>query len=203
LLPKVIGVALCFAALGGAALAQECKLTFAVGYADGKSLQTGLTQPQRKYWEKEGTKMFKGLCLDFKKPDYLILWSVGLSGKELVETGVGAFNRNRQTGEATTNVNQASTDKISTTDSRWMDSTVMIRGSSQVRAKAEYWILDLTQTSGPVIRTGQGFRQLPSDMGVANRPGEKVNAQDMSSTIPDETEALENALKWLKKQKKL
>jgi hypothetical protein len=40
-------------------------------------------------------------------------------------------------------------------------------------------------------------------MGVASSPGQKVNAEDMSSTVPDETEALENALKWLKKEKKL
>jgi hypothetical protein len=84
-----------------------------------------------------------------------------------------------------------------------MDSTLFIGQSSQVRAKANYWILDLSKNPAAVIRTGQGYRQMPTGLGVANSPGEKVNAQDMSSTVADETEAMENALKWLKKEKKI
>jgi hypothetical protein len=166
-------------------------------------MQTGLTQEQRKYWEKEGAKKFKGMCLDFGKPDYFILWSVGIAGQELAESGVGNFNRARETGQASTTPNQAGTEKTSTTDSRWMDSTLFIGQSSQVRAKANYWILDLSKNPVAVIRTGQGYRQMPTGLGVANSPGEKVNAQDMSSTVADETEAMENALKWLKKEKKI
>lgn len=196
----VIGTVVTFACV---VRAQDCKAKFAVGYTDGGKIQTGLTQEQRKYWDKEGAKKFKGMCLEFAKPDYFILWSVGVSGKELAESGVGNFNRARETGQASTTPNPAGTNKISTTDSRWVDSTLFIRESSQVRAKANYWIMDLSKTPSAVIRTGQGYRTLPEGMGVASGHGEKVNAQDMSSTVPDETEALENALKWLKKEKKI
>jgi hypothetical protein len=200
---KMVALLLCAAAFAGALQAQECKAKFAVGYMDGKGVQSGLTTEQRKYWEKEGVKKFKGVCLDFTKPEYLILWSVGLSGKELAESGVGNFNRARETGEATTMVNPTTSNKMSTTDSRWKDSTVFIGQSSAVRAKAEYWILDLAKQGAPVIRAGQGYRVMPTGLGVANGPGEKANAQDLSSTIADPTEALENALKWLKKEKKI
>lgn len=183
--------------------AQDCKAKFAVGYTDGKKMQAGLTQEQRKYWDKEGAKKFKGMCLDFAKPDYFILWSVGVSGQELAESGVGNFNRARETGQASTTPSPTGTDKTSTTDSRWVDSTLLIGASSQVRAKANYWIMDLSKNPSGVIRTGQGYRTLPEGMGVASGHGEKVNAQDMSSTVPDETEAMENALKWLKKEKKI
>jgi len=174
-----------------------------VAYTDGVKIQPGMTPEQRKYWDKEGAKKFKGMCLDFTKPDYVILWSVGVVGKELVESGVGNFNRSRETGQATTLQNPTGSDKTTTTDSRWTDSTLYIRSSGQVRAKADYWILDMSKTPAPVIRTGQGYRQLPNGMAVASSPGEKVNAADMSSTVADETEAIENALKWLKKEKKL
>jgi len=199
----VLFVFLCAIVSCTESVAQECKAKFAVGYTDGKQMQSGLTPEQRKYWEKDGAKKFKGICLDFAKPDYLILWSIGVSGKELAESSVGNFNRSRETGQATSTPNQAINDKASTTDSRWMDSTIFVRSSSMVRAKADYWILDLSKQPAPVIRNGQGYTELPSGMGVANRPGEKVDAQDMSSTIPDPTVALENALKWLKKEKKL
>jgi hypothetical protein len=115
---KMVALLLCAAAFAGALRAQECKAKFAVGFTDGKGVQSGLTTEQRKYWEKEGVKKFKGMCLDFAKPEYLILWSVGLSGKELAESGVGNFNRARETGEATTMVNPTTSDKMSTTDSR-------------------------------------------------------------------------------------
>jgi hypothetical protein len=196
----VIGSVVAFA---GGVRAQDCKAKFAVGYTDGGKMQTGLTQEQRKYWDKEGAKKFKGMCLDFAKPDYFILWSVGVSGQELAEMGVGNFNRARETGQASSTPNPSGSDKTSTTDSRWVDSTLFIRQSSQVRAKANYWIMDLSKNPSAVIRTGQGYRMLPEGMGVASGHGEKVNAQDMSSTVPDETEALENALKWLKKEKKI
>lgn len=200
---KMLAVILCAGALASGLWAQDCKAKFAVGYTDGKKMQTGLTQEQRKYWDKEGAKKFRGMCLDFAKPDYFILWSVGVSGQELAESGVGNFNRARETGQASTTPSPTGADKTSTTDSRWVDSTLYIGASSQVRAKANYWIMDLSKNPSAVIRTGQGYRTLPEGMGAASGHGEKVNAQDMSSTIPDETEALENALKWLKKEKKI
>jgi hypothetical protein len=196
-------VLLC-AILGCAEVAgQECKTKFAVGYTDGKQVQSGLTPEQRKFWEKDGSKKFKGICLDFAKPDYVILWSVGVSGKELAESSVSNFNRARETGQATSTPSPNTYNKTSTTDSRWVDSTIFIRSSSAVRAKADYWILDMSKEPAPVIRNGQGYTELPRGMGVASGPGQKVNAQDMSSTIADPTVALENALKWLKKEKKL
>jgi hypothetical protein len=203
LIRKLLAATSTVFALAGALRAQDCKAKFAVGYTDGKKMQTGLTQEQRKYWDKEGGKKFKGMCLDFGNPDYFILWSVGLTGQELAESGVGNFNRARETGQSTTTPNPTGTAKISTTDSRWTDSTLFIGQSSQVRAKANYWIMDLSKNPATVIRAGQGYRLLPEGLGVANSPGEKVNAQDMSSTVPDETEAMENALKWLKKEKKI
>lgn len=200
---NILLVLLCATMSSAELVAQECKAKFAVGYTDGKQTQSGLTPEQRKYWEKDGVKKFKGMCLDFAKPDYFILWSVGISGKELAESSVGNFNRARETGQATSTPNQAINDKTSTTDSRWADSTIFVRSSSAIRAKADYWILDLSKQPAAMIRNGQGYTELPSGMGVANRPGEKLDAQDMSSTIPDPTVALENALKWLKKEKKL
>jgi len=65
-LVAVIGTVVAFA---GAVRAQDCKAKFAVGYTDGRKMQTGLTQEQRKYWDKEGAKKFKGMCLDFAEPD--------------------------------------------------------------------------------------------------------------------------------------
>ena len=135
---KIFVVVVGWAILCGVSQAQDSKMKFAVGYTDGTKMQTGLTPEQRKYWDKEGTKKFKGMCLDFAKPDYMILWSVGVAGKELAESGVGNFNRSRETGQATSVPNQAGSDKTSTTDSRWTDSTLFIRSSSQVRAKAEW-----------------------------------------------------------------
>jgi hypothetical protein len=184
-------------------VAQDCKVKFGVGYTDGKQIQPGLTPEQKKYWETEGSKKLKGMCLDLAKPDYVILWSVGVSGKELLEVGVANFNRNQDTGESTTAIRQTYWNKVSTSDNRSLNATTYVRDSSAVRAKADYWILDLSKSPAPIIRTGQGYRSVPAGMGVAASHGEKINAQDLSSTMPDETAALENALKWLKKEKRI
>jgi hypothetical protein len=183
-------------------LAQECKVKFGVGYTDGKQIQPGLTPEQKKYWDAEGNKKLKGMCLDLTKPDYVILWSVGVSGKELLQVGVANFNRNQDTGESTTATRQTYWSTVSTSDDRSLNAMTYVRDSSAVRAKADYWILDLSKSPAPIIRTGQGYRSVPAGMGVAASKGEKIDAQDLSSTIPDETVALENALKWLKKEKK-
>jgi hypothetical protein len=49
--------------------AQDCKLKFSVAYSDGKSIQVGLTPEQKKMWDHDAAKKFKGLCLDDKAPD--------------------------------------------------------------------------------------------------------------------------------------
>jgi hypothetical protein len=172
--------------------AQECKLKFVVAYNDGKTLQVGLTPEQKKFWEHESAKHFKGMCLDAKEPNYIILWSEGLSGAETAKAAVDWFNRVRATGEAPT-----STD----TNRSLMSSTLYIRPTGSVRAKADYWVLDTSKTPYPVIRQGQGYQDVPSPR--ANQPGETVKASDLASTIADPAAAMENALKWLKKEKKL
>lgn len=193
----------CLGAWTAGALGQECKTKFAVAYTDGKTLQVGLTQEQKKFWDHDGAKKFKRMCLDQLKPDYLILWTYGLSGAELNQVGVDSYNRARETGQATSGPNSTSNEKTSTTDTRWMDSNVFIRPSAVVRAKADYWVLDTSKQPYPVIRKGQGYRDLPDGMDVVNRPGEKSSVSDSASTIADPAVALENALKWLKKDKKL
>ncbi len=200
---KILAAMIFLGVFGGTLPAQDCKLKFSVGYTDGKQIQPGLTPDQKKYWDAEGSKKLKGMCLDYAKPDYVILWSVGVSGKELLEIGVANFNRNQETGEATTAMRQTYWSKVNTSDDRMLTATTYVRDSSAVRAKADYWILDLSKSPAPIIRTGQGYRDVPARMGVVAGQGDKVNAQDLSSTIPDETVALENALKWLKKDKKL
>ena len=96
--------------------------------------------------------------------------------------------------------------KTSSMDNRWTYATAYIRPSSAVRAKAQYWVLDssdLTKETLPVLRTGEGSSVVPSTLGHANGSGDKMRASDMALTIADPTAALENALKWLKKEKKI
>jgi hypothetical protein len=200
---KAMSCAFAIAVSAFGVAAQECKLKFAVAYTDGKNTQVGLTDDQKKFWLKDGPKKFKGLCPDANKPDYIILWSEGMSGGELAQSSVDAFNRGRSTGQTASLGGTASSEKTSTTDTRWTDSTVIIGQSALVRAKVDYWILDTSKTPYAMIRKGQGYRDMPSNMGVANNPGEKASSADMASTIADPAVALENALKWLKKEKKI
>jgi hypothetical protein len=174
--------------------AQECKLKFVVAYNDGKTLQVGLTPEQKKFWEREGAKHFKSMCLDSKEPNYIILWSEGLSGAEAAKAAIDQFNRVRNTGEAP---GPTSTD----TNSSLMSATIYIRPLGSVREKADYWILDTSKAPYPVIRKGQGYQDVPFSR--VNQPGESVKASDVASTIADPVAAMENALKWLKKEKKL
>lgn len=178
-------------------------MKFAVAYTDGKEVQPGLTQDQRKYWEKEGAKKFKGMCLDLAKPDYVVLWAVGVSGKEFAQVAVANFNRNQETGESTTATRQTNWTRTSTSDNRALTGAVYLRDWSGIRGKANYWVLDLSKNPAATIREGQAYQDVP---GTSNntRAGheEKVNAEDLASTIPDPVAAMENALKWLKKEKK-
>jgi hypothetical protein len=187
----------------GALWAQDCKARFAVAYSDGKLVQPGLTQEQRKYWDKDGRKKFKGMCLDLAKPDYVILWSVGVSGKELAQVAVANFNRNQDTGESTTATRQTYWSKTSTSDDRSLNAAVYLRDWSGIRGKAEYRILDLSKNPAATIREGQGYQDVPGGIRTRAGQGEKVDTADLASTIPDPVAAMENALKWLRKEKKL
>jgi hypothetical protein len=173
--------------------AQDCKLKFSVVYNDGKALQVGLSPEQKKLWDHDGAKKFKGMCLDAKDPNYVILWSDGLSGAELVKAGIDGFNVMRTTGEyAATTIDLHGSLSAH---------TLHIRPNSMVRAKTDYLVLDTSKTPYNVVRQGQGYQDVPQ--GGANRPGQKVNTADLASTIADPVAALENALKWIKKEKKL
>ena len=181
--------------------AQECKVKFVVAHSDGKAMQVGLTPEQKKFWDREGAKHFTGMCLDAKEPNYIILWSEGLSGAELAQSSLDQFNRGRATGQNSTTPVNPNADKTSTTDSSQTSGTAYIRPSQEIREKADYWILDTSKTPFPVIRKGQGYQDVP--LGHANQPGESAKASDMASTIADPVAAMENALKWLRKEKKL
>jgi hypothetical protein len=172
--------------------AQDCKLKFSVVYSDGQSMQVGLTQDQKKMWDRDATKKYKGLCLDDKAPDIIILWNQGLNGAELAENSVDRINNILATGEtATTTVRQSSV----------TSAYQYAIPSSQVRGKAKYLILDATKKPYAKLHQGEGYQDVPKD--VKNHVGGSMDAADFASTIADPVEALSNALKWLKKDKKI
>jgi hypothetical protein len=168
--------------------AQDCKLKFSVVYNDGQSMQVGLTSEQKKLWDHDGAKKFKGMCLDQKEPNFIILWSEGLNGAELAKASVDQFNVLRTTGEAPT---------TTTAQRSWTSAGLYIRPSSQVREKAEYVVLDTSKTPYFIVRQGQGYQDVPQSRG--NSPGQKLSTSDLASTIADPAAALDNALKWLNK----
>jgi hypothetical protein len=172
--------------------AQDCKLRFSVAYSDGKSIQVGLTPEQKKMWDHDAAKKYKSLCLDEKSPDFIILWNQGLNGAELAQTGIDRANVILSTGQTpTTTTAQASV----------TSAYLYVRPSSQVRGKAVYMILDASKKPCEVIHQGEGYQDVPRD--VKTGVDRSVNAADVASTIPDPAAALENALRWLKKEKKI
>jgi hypothetical protein len=174
--------------------AQECKIKFAVVYNDGETLQIGLTPEQKKMWDHHAPKKFKGLCADDKDPNYIILWSEGLSGAELTKVGLDHFNHLRSTGEipgGNSNVKNFSL----------MSTTIPLRPAGQVRDRTDYVVLHASKSPYIIVRQGQGYQDVPR--GVTNHPSQSAKTTDTASTIADPTVALENALKWLKKEKKL
>lgn len=203
MLKRLLAISGFLAAIAGAARAQDCKAKFAVAYTDGKQVEPGLTRDQQKYWDKEGAKKFKGLCLDLAKPDYVILWAVGVSGTELAQVAVANFNRNQDTGESTTATRQTYFGRTTTSDVRGLTGAVYLRDWSGIRGKAEYWILDVSKSPAATLREGQAYQDIPVQANTRAGQSEKVNADDLASTIPDPVGAMDNALKWLKKQKKL
>jgi hypothetical protein len=172
--------------------AQDCKLKFSVAFSDGKSIQVGLSPEQKKMWDHDAVKKFKSLCLDEKAPDFIILWNQGLNGSELVQVGVDRSNVLLSTGQNPT---------TTTTQSSVNSAYHYVRPSSQVRGKAYYLILDTSKKPYQTIHQGEGFQDVPRD--VKTGVDRSVNASDVASTIPDPSAALENALKWLKKEKRI
>ena len=135
-------------------------------------------------WDHHAPKKFKGLCADDKDPNYIILRSEGLSGAELTKVGLDHFNNLRSTGElpdGNSNVKNFSL----------MSTTIRLRPSGQVRARTDYVVLDTSKSPYVIVRQGQGYQHVPQ--GGTNHPSQSA----------DPTVALENALKWLKKEKKL
>jgi hypothetical protein len=70
-----------------------------------------------------------------------------------------------------------------------------------VHGKANYFILDTSKKPYAMLHQGEGYQDVPRD--VKTGVDRSVNASDVASTIPDPSAALENALKWLKKEKKI
>jgi len=174
------------------ATAQDCKLKFSVAYSDGKTVQVGLTTEQKKLWDHDAAKKFKGMCLDDKTPDFLILWNQGLNGSELAQASVDRANVVLSTGQnPTTTTAQASV----------TSAYHYVRPSSLVRGKADYFILDTSKKPYAMIHQGEGYQDVPRD--VKTGIDRSVNASDVASTVPDPAATLENALKWLKKEKKI
>ena len=200
---RIWALIVCVAGIAGTGRAQDCKVKFAVAYTDGKEIQPGLTQDQKKYWDKEGAKKYKGMCLDAGKPDYVVLWAVGVTGKELAQVAVANFNRNQETGESTTATRQTYWSRTSTSDDRSLTGAVYVKDWSGLRGKAGYWILDLSKNPAVTVREGQAYQDVPMGTNTRAGQGERINAEDVASTIPDPVAALENALKWLKKEKKI
>src|SRR5258707_4391864 len=92
MLQKAFVLTFFLAAAALSAAAQDCKLKFSVAYSDGKTIQVGLTTEQKKLWDHDAAKKFKGMCLDDKTPDFIILWNHGLNGAELAHNSVDHAN---------------------------------------------------------------------------------------------------------------
>jgi hypothetical protein len=82
-----------------------------------------------------------------------------------------------------------------------MSTTIRLRPSGQVRARTDYVVLDTSKSPYVIVRQDQGYQDVPQ--GGTNHPNQSAKTTDIASTIADPTVALENALKWLKKEKKL
>lgn len=192
MLRKSMSVALLLCATGHLSPAQDCKLKFSVAYTDGKTIQVGFTPEQKKMWDHDAPKKFKGMCLDDKTPDYIILWNQGLNGSELAKASMDQANVTLSTGQYM---------NTRDTNSSVISAYHYVRPSSQVRGKALYFILDTSKKPFPMIHQGEGYQDIPQD--VRKGVDQSVDASDFASTIPDPAEALSNGLKWLKKEKKL
>jgi hypothetical protein len=79
----------------GTAGAQDCKVRFAVAYLDGGTMQVGLTPDQAKFWQRNSTMRYAGMCLDEQKPGYLIMWVRRAPDERTAQMAVQAFQKAR------------------------------------------------------------------------------------------------------------
>lgn len=198
---KNVSILLAFLLLGFKnSNAQTCTISYSVAFSDGKTVQVGLTAEQKKFLEGDGTKRYKGICLNPANPDYLILWTEGLSGSELAKVTADAATRGRATGETTSTPSGSARLNAPGNSSGWLESGMTIKRSSVVRGQAYYWILDNSKNPPQIVHNGEGHQDVPQNS--RNDPGHAVNTSDFASTISDPTEALNSALKWIKKERK-
>jgi hypothetical protein len=181
--------------------AQDCKVKFSVVFTDGKVLKVGLTAEQKKLWDRDGAKKYKGICLDPAKPDYVILWTEGISGGEAVDGAVDQVNRGRSTGQSTTMQLGSPRYDSPGNSPGWISSDMVLVPSGVVRGKADYAILDVSKNPAQTVHKGMGYQDVPAE--TINQPGQATDEADFASTIADPSDALEKALKWIKKDRKI
>jgi len=121
-----------------------------VVYNDGEKLQIGLTPEQKKCGDHDGPKKFKGLCADDKDPNYIILWSEGLTGAELTKVGLDHFNNLRSTGEMPAETQMSRNFSL-------MSTTIRLRPSGQVRARTDYVVLETSKSPYAVCSPRPGL----------------------------------------------
>jgi hypothetical protein len=179
--------------------AQDCKARFSVAHSDGKTIQPGLTAEQTKFWQQNGEKKYKGICLDEEKPQYLILWTEDLANGQISQAITDDLNRVRR-APSSTGIRNQGTEKAS----------VNAISSASIHETAYFFVFDLSQDPAAMLYKGKGetARPLLATQSSRNSRGstvvqgnEQVNASDFSRTIADPVEAMKNALEWLKKKK--
>jgi hypothetical protein len=179
--------------------AQDCKAHFSVAHSDGKTIQPGLTAEQSKFWQQNGEKKYKGMCLDEEKPQYLILWTEDLVNGQISQAITDDLNRVRR-APSSTGIRNQGTEKAS----------VNAIPSASIHETAYFFVFDLSQDPAAMLYKGKGetARPLVATQSSRNSRGstvvkgnEQVNASDFSRTIADPVEAMKNALEWLKKKK--
>lgn len=172
---------------------QDCKLRFSVAYTNGKNIHVGLTSDQRKMWSHAAAEEFKGLCLDDNAASFIILWGQGPESPELSKMAIDQCNAIRLTPKPNANVKTPDTTSSATPSGY---------ESSPPRGRANYFILDASRQPCSLVHRGDGYQPVPIHTGtvIDYHP---VDVSDPALTTPDPVEALFNALKWLKKEKKL
>jgi len=131
-------------------------------------------------------------CASTTKPrTSLFSGSEGVNRSELAKASVDRANVVLSTGQNPT---------TTTTQASVTSAYHYVRPSSQVHGKADCFVLDTSKKPYAMIHQGQGYQDVPRD--VKNGVNRSVNGSDLASTIPVPVDALETALKRLKKEKK-
>ena len=126
---KNVSILLAFLLLGFKnSNAQTCTISYSVAFSDGKTVQVGLTAEQKKFLEGDGTKRYKGICLNPANPDYLILWTEGLSERPGKSDGRRGNQRARP-GETTSTPSGSARLNAPGNSSGWLESLTIKRSS--------------------------------------------------------------------------